>query len=74
MVDFLDFELELQHLIYLFLVSITWIVMSFWGRSVLLNLYSTLPTIVSVFITASFWIGGAGVAIGIGLIIYTALE
>ncbi len=74
MVDFLDFELELRHLIFLFLISITWIIMSFWGRSAFMGLYDPLPAAISGFITASFWIGGGGIAIGIGLIIYTVLE
>ncbi|UYP48464.1 hypothetical protein NEF87_004749 [Candidatus Lokiarchaeum ossiferum] len=74
MVNFLDFELELQHLVFIFLVSLTWIAMSFWGRYELLTLYNPLPDAIHTFISVSFWIGGGGVAIGIGLILYTVLE
>lgn len=70
----LDIQLEIEHLVYIFITSITWILITFWGRAQYMALYDPIPAIAQTLITVSFWIGGAGMLVGILLVLYTVLE
>ena len=70
----MDIELELDHLIYIFTVFIAWLLMAFIGRGIFINLYDPIPEIIQTFITISFWIAGGGLAIAVGLSLWTIFE
>ncbi|MHA1775748.1 MAG: hypothetical protein ACTSWC_03175 [Promethearchaeota archaeon] len=70
----LDIQLEIEHLVYIFITSITWLLITFWGRAQYIALYNPIPAIGQLIITISFWIGGAGMLIGILLVLYTVFE
>ena len=69
-----DFQLELRHLIYIFLSSFVWLALAFWGRFQLNNYYTTLPSTAALSIIISFWIGGVGLGIGFLLVICVIFE
>ena len=70
----MDIELELDQLIYIFTVFIAWLLMAFIGRGIFINLYDPIPEIIQTFITISFWIAGGGLAIAVGLSLWTIFE
>ena len=70
----MDIELELDTLIYIYTVFIAWLVMAFVGRAIFGQLYAPIPEIIQTFITISFWIAGGGLAICVGLTLWTILE
>jgi hypothetical protein len=70
----LDWELNLSQLIYIFVVSFTWLGFSIWGGIALNSFYVDLPQYVQLFITLSRVLGGIGIGIGICLILYIILE
>jgi hypothetical protein len=75
MIDFdLDIPLELNHLIYIFVISLTWLGLSFWGDHQLHSYYEVLPQYAGLFITLSYWIGFVGIGIGVLLIIWVLVE
>jgi hypothetical protein len=61
----MEFELELNHVAYLFAIFITWLVMAFLGSAMLKGAYSVLPEAIASFIVASYWIGGIGLILTI---------
>ncbi len=68
-----DWELEIEHVIYLFVGSITWIILSLWSNISLNLIYDTiLPDAIQTFTTVCFWIGGGGILFGIILLVITA--
>ena len=68
-----DWELELEHVIYLFVGSITWLILSLWSNFALNLIYDpTLPAAIQTFTTVCFWIGGGGILFGIILLVITA--
>ncbi len=69
-----DIELEIPHLIYIFFTSITWLLMTFWGRAQFILFYTPLPALGQTIINISFIIGAVGIVVGIGLILYTIFE
>ncbi|WP_457558165.1 hypothetical protein [Candidatus Harpocratesius sp.] len=69
-----DIQLEIEHLVYIFITSITWLLITFWGRAQYLALYDPIPSIGQLFITISFWIGGIGILIGVLLVLITIFE
>ena len=58
----------------MFTVAIAWLLMAFIGRGIFISLYDPIPALIHTFITASFWIAGGGLAIAIGLSVWTILE
>ena len=70
----IDFELEIQHIVYIFMISITWLLISLWGGSVLRALYDPMPLAVGTFIVVSYWVAGGGFALGIGVILFLYFE
>ena len=69
-----DWELELEHVIYLFVGALTWLGLSLWSNFALNMLYNPLPEAIQTFTTICFWIGGGGILFGIILIVITAGE
>jgi len=69
-----DWELELEHVIYLFIGSLTWLLLSFWSNFSLNMLYDPLPEAIQTFTTVCFWIGGGGILFGIILLVITASD
>lgn len=69
-----DIKLELNQLIYIFVIGITWGILTFWGDHQLHQYYNVLPQFASLFITLSYWIGGIIIGIGILLIIWLLIE
>ena len=69
-----DVQLEIEHLVYIFFTSITWLLMTFWGRFQFLQVYDPLPALGQLIITISFIVGAVGMVVGIGLILYTIFE
>ena len=70
-----DWELEIEHVIYLFIGSLTWLILSFWSNSALNLIYDPLlPTAIQTFTTVCFWVGGAGIISGIILLVITASD
>lgn len=69
-----DIQLEIEHLVYIFITSITWLIITFWGRAQFLLIYDPLPSMAQLFITISFIGGAAGILIGIILILITVFE
>ena len=70
--DLFDWELELEHVIYLFIGAFTWIGLSLWSNFALTTLYDPLPDVIQTFTVVCFWIGGGGILFGIILIVITA--
>ena len=70
-----DWELEIEHVIYLFVGSLTWVILSFWSNVALSKLYfPNLPVAIQTFTTVCFWIGGLGIIFGIILLVITASD
>ena len=70
-----DWELELEHVIYLFVGSITWLILSFWSNFALNLIYDPiLPEAIQTFTIVCFWIGGGGILFGIILLVITASD
>ncbi len=72
--DLFDWELEIEHVIYLFIGAFTWLGLSIWGNLALNMLYTPLPAAIQTFTVICFWIGGGGIIFGIILIVITAGE
>ncbi len=70
----LDIKLQLNHLIYIFAIGITWLILTIWGDNRLHAYYDVLPSLASVFITISYWIGGITIGIGIILLVWVLIE
>ena len=70
----LDWQLTLSHLVYIFVISSCWLILSIWGGIALKSYYETLPQSVPLFISLSRWLGGIGLGIGAFLVGYTILE
>jgi hypothetical protein len=70
----LDINLEIKHLIYIFITALVWLGMTFWGRAQFMALYDPLPETIRTLVTISFFVGGGGILIGIGLILITIFE
>ena len=70
--DLFDWELELEHVIYLFIGAFTWLGLSLWSNFSLKMLYDPLPDVIQTFTVVCFWIGGGGILFGIILIVITA--
>ncbi|MHA1510631.1 MAG: hypothetical protein ACTSRX_02810, partial [Promethearchaeota archaeon] len=67
-----DWELEIEHVIYLFIGAFTWLGLSLWSNFALNIIYDPLPAAIQTFTVVCFWIGGGGILFGIILIIITA--
>ena len=67
-----DWELEIEHVIYLFVGALTWLGLSLWCNFTLNMLYDPLPASIQTFTVVCFWIGGGGILFGIILIVITA--
>ena len=73
--DIWDWELELEHVIYLFVASITWLSLSVWSNIALNLLYDQLlPAAIHTFTVICFWIGGGVIIFGIILLVITASD
>jgi len=70
----MDIELELDQLIYIFTVAIAWLIMTFVGRGIFTSLYNPIPETIQIFINISYWIAGGGLAIAVGLTLWTIFE
>jgi len=69
-----DWELEIEHVIYLFVAALTWLALSFWSNFALDILYDPLPAVMQTFTIVCFWIGGGGIIFGIILLVITASD
>ena len=70
-----DWELELEHVIYLFIAAFTWLGLSLWSNFALNMLYApSLPASIQTFTIICFWIGGGGILFGVILLVITASE
>ena len=70
----LDIQLELNQLIYIFTIGITWTILTFWGDGQFHQYYDVLPQFASIFITLSYWISGITIGLGLILLIWILLE
>ena len=72
--DIWDWELEIEHVIYLFVGALTWLLLAFWSNLALDILYDPLPAAIQTFTIVCFWIGGSGIIFGIILLVITASD
>ncbi|MHA1721286.1 MAG: hypothetical protein ACTSWX_10890 [Promethearchaeota archaeon] len=70
-----DWELELEHVIYMFIGALTWLGLSFWSHFALKVLYAdAIPVPIVSFIHVCYWIGGGGILFGIIILIISSSE